>query len=150
MSRFFLFITTPNPVVFLWVFVMFYAILISVAIGFGGGWLVKDWKDGAQIALIKSEKQSLKERTDTLVASNNRCATDIESVRQGLAGIQKAADDRIKAAEAEMTKAQKTASWHVNRAAEIRNGLPPKPNETQCQAVEREQLEYVASRRVSE
>ena len=129
---------------------MFYAILISVAIGLGGGWLVKDWKDGAQIALIKSEKQSLKERNDTLVASNGRCKTDIDAVRQSVAGIEKAAEDRVKAAEAEMTKAQKTAAWHVNRAAEIRNGLPPKPNETQCQAVEREQIEYVASRRASE
>lgn len=129
---------------------MLWAILASLVIGVGGGWLVKDWKDGARIALIKSEKQSLKERNDTLVASNGQCETDVEAVRQSVTGIEKAAEDRAKAAEAEMTKAQKSAAWHVNRAVEIRNGLPPKPNETQCQAVEREQVEYVASRRAGE
>ena len=92
--------------------------IVIFAVGAGSGWAVKDWKDGAQIALIESEKQSLKERNETLVVSNGQCKTDIEAVRQSVAGIEKAADDRVKAAEAEMTKAQKTAAWHVNRAAE--------------------------------
>jgi hypothetical protein len=139
---------TPQPA---WL-VMTLAILIPVAAlaGFGTGWKVKDWKDKAQIALVSSEKDRLQIRNAVLVSENGQCKTDIESVRQSVAGIEKAADERLKNAEAEMTKAQKTAAWHVNRAAEIRNSVPPQPTETQCQALEREQIEYVTSRRASE
>lgn len=33
-----------------------------LATGIGGGWLIKDWEDGAQIALIKSEERDLESR----------------------------------------------------------------------------------------
>jgi hypothetical protein len=36
-------------------------IAVSVLVGFGSGWPVKDWKDSAEVAL-KSEKQTLIDR----------------------------------------------------------------------------------------
>jgi hypothetical protein len=139
---------TPEPAWLVWAL----AILIPVAAlaGFGTGWKVKDWKDKAQIALALSAQDRLQTRNAVLMSENGQCKTDIESVRKSVAGIEKAAGDRMRGAEAEMAKATKTATWHVTRAAEIRSGVPPQPTETQCQALEREQIEYVTSRRASE
>ena len=68
----FLFPTHHNPVGFLWSngMILVVVIAVSVLVGFGLGWLVKDWKDSAEIARVKSEKQTLIDR-DAILGNAN-------------------------------------------------------------------------------
>lgn len=43
--------------------ILFGAVALLLA-GLGGGWLIKDYKDGAEVALINSQKDALKVRND--------------------------------------------------------------------------------------
>lgn len=119
-----------------------YAIIAAVIFtaGFGSGWSVKDWKDGAKIAQLES-------RDAVVTAANEKCGQDVIAVQASVKEITKAATDREAAAKDAMVKAQQSASRHKDRADKIIYGLPPKPDETICDAVEREQLEYVESRK---
>jgi hypothetical protein len=120
-------------------------ILASLLAGFGGGWVVKDWKDGADIALIKSEKQTLTDRNAILENANGQCQTDIAGVRQGVKVITDAAAEREKAASDAMKNAQALAGKHVAQIAAIK-ALPIVPEAAQCDAIIREQREYVQNR----
>ena len=53
------------------------AVVIAL-IGFGGGWGVKGWKDGTEIALAGSAKERVESRNSSLQSANANCATDIE------------------------------------------------------------------------
>jgi hypothetical protein len=45
-------------------------VLVSVLVGFGGDWSVKHWKDGAEIALVNSQKAALESRNSILETAN--------------------------------------------------------------------------------
>jgi hypothetical protein len=66
---------------------MLYPILISLVIGCAAAWLVKNWKDGAEIALYSSQQNDVEARNAILVGANRRCETNIEAVRSGIQTI---------------------------------------------------------------
>lgn len=112
-----------------------------ILVGFGGGWGVKDWKDGAQIALVNSQKAALESRNGQLVASNDRCATDIEGVRKGVAVVVAQVEERERAASTAMKEADVLVAARKKEIAVIKN-LPPVPPEpeAQCAAIVQEQI----------
>lgn len=125
------------------------AIAVAVVIGFGGGWGVKGWKDGAEIALAVAAKEKVESRNAILDAANTSCATDIQGVREGVKLITDAVGEREKAASAAMRQAQIAAAKHTQAVREIHNA-PAIPVAQQCQAIEREQIEYVKNRKANE
>jgi hypothetical protein len=116
-------------------------ILASCAIGFGGGWMVNDWRNGEEIARLES-------RSSFAESANQQCETDIADVRKGLAEMINAATDRAKKAETAMLSAQGQAAKHAATAKAIRDA-PMRRDESTCDAVFREQMEYVQKRRDS-
>jgi hypothetical protein len=56
-------------------------ILVAFSVGFGGGWGVENWKDGAEIALAVSAKERVESSNEILESANANCTTDIEGVR---------------------------------------------------------------------
>lgn len=117
------------------------SLVIGLAIGFGGGWTIKDWKDGSEIAALQS-------RVSVSNAANQKCETDIADVRRGVSGMVKAAEDRAKKAETAMLDAQSKATKHTVAAKAIREA-PVRQDEPTCDAVFGEQMEYVQKRRDS-
>lgn len=116
-------------------------IAASLFVGFGGGWMVNDWRNGEEIARLES-------RSAVAESSNQQCETDIADVRKGVAEMINAATERTKAAETAMVYAQAKAAKHVTAAKAIREA-PVRQGEPMCDAVFREQLEYVQKRRDS-
>ena len=95
-------------------------------VGFAGGWSIKGWKAGAEIALVNSQKAALESRNSILETANGNCAMDIEGVRNGVAVITDAVAEREKAASDAMRAAQVTIAQHSARAKAIKE-LPPVP-----------------------
>lgn len=114
-------------------------IATSCAIGFGGGWIVKGWKDGEKIERLES-------RSAVAEANNKQCEVDIADVRKGVAGMLDAATERTKKAEAAMLDAQAKAMKHSATAITIK-AAPIRQGESECETVFREQKEYVQNRR---
>ncbi|WP_176759957.1 MULTISPECIES: hypothetical protein [Nitrosospira] len=46
---------------------------------------MKDWKDGAEVALAVAAKEKVESRNAILEAANTSCATDIKGVKKGIA-----------------------------------------------------------------
>jgi hypothetical protein len=124
-----------------------YAIVAAVifSAGFGTGWGVKGWKDGAEVARAVSEKEKVESRNAILQTANSNCATDIEGVRRGMKVITDAVAEREKAASDAMKNAQALAGKHVAQIAEIK-ALPVVRPDDQCSAIVQEQKEYVQNR----
>jgi hypothetical protein len=122
-------------------------ILIAFSIGFGGGWGVKGWKDGAEVALAESAKDKAESRSAMLETANGECQTDIAGVRQGVAVVVKAVEDREKAASEAMKNAETMTAKHKATIVSIK-ALPPVPTaqDAQCAAIIEEQKEYVQNR----
>lgn len=123
-------------------------ILIAFSVGFGGGWVVKNWKDGAEIALVNSQKADLESQNSILVTANTNCATDIEGVKSAVGVITKGVEEREKAASEAMKNAQALAGKHAAQIAAIK-ALPVVPEAGQCAAIVQEQKEYVQNRHSS-
>ena len=75
-------------------------------VGFGSGWLIKDWKDGADVALAVVAKEKVESRNAILEAANTNCATDIKGVKSAVGVITKSVEEREKAASASMRDAE--------------------------------------------
>jgi hypothetical protein len=118
---------------------LFAIILTSCLVGFGGGWMVNDWRNGEEIARLES-------RSAVAEANNQQCETDIADVRKGVAEMINAATDRAKKAETAMLYAQSKATKHSSTAITIK-AAPIRQGESECEAVIREQKEYVQNRR---
>jgi hypothetical protein len=125
---------------------LFAIILISFLGGFGGGWLVKDWKDGAEVAVAKSEKKEVESHNAILTTANDTCKTDIDAVQKGVVTITEAVAAREQAAVAAMATAQDLADRHKQAARQIQ-AAPSRPAENQCNELIQEQIDYVKSRR---
>ncbi|SDA27264.1 hypothetical protein SAMN05216315_13253 [Nitrosospira sp. Nsp18] len=110
-------------------------ITIFATLSFGGGFVVSDWRSSKEMQRLSSENAVLR-------AANDKCATDVVTVRAGVKEVTDALDAKKQAADAAMKDAQYSAGKHSTLAEEV-NSLPVRPDETQCQAVEREQREYV-------
>lgn len=126
-----------------------YAIVAAVifSAGFGTGWGVKGWKDGAEVAHAVSEKEKVESHNAILQTANANCATDIAGVRQGVKVITDAVAEREKAASDAMKNAEVTISRHKTVAAATKSLSPVSPEpDAQCAAIIREQKEYVQNR----
>lgn len=123
-------------------------ILAAVLVGVGGGWGVKHWKDGAEIAQVNSEKSALESQNSILQTANSDCATDIQDVKKQVQIIVTLAEEREKAA----SDAMKTADLLIAqrkkqiRTTRVYQPVAPTP-EAQCAAIIREQIDYVQGRR---
>ena len=120
------------------------AIIIAVlaAVAFTGGFAVSNWRSTAEIQRLNSDNAMLS-------ASNNKCASDIQSVRAAMAALTTASMTREKNAAAAMQQAGAVAAKHVSRAKDIRS-RPPVAPQYQCEAIMREQAAYIQTRRQDE
>lgn len=119
------------------------AIVIAVlaALAFGGGFALSDWRTTAQI-------QRLNTNNAMLSAANDKCATDIQSVRMVLEALTVAAAKREKDAVKAMRAAATAAATHTGNAKKIRSLQPVRaatPGK-QCEMINTEQIQYVQSR----
>ena len=113
-------------------------VLIAL-ISFGGGWTVNGWRIGTKMAELES-------RDAVVTAANEKCAKDVASTKAGIKQVTDALAAKEREAEAAMKGAKEEAQKRYALALKIRNA-PIQEGETQCQAVEREQREYVEARR---
>ena len=111
---------------------------IFVALAFSGGFAVSNWRSASEI-------QRLGSGNAVLSAANDKCATDIQSVRTAMDALAAASAVRAKNAAVAMQRAVPVASKHTDRAKNIIS-LPPVALEYQCEVVAREQIEYVKGR----
>ena len=117
------------------------AIIIAVvaAVAFTGGFAVSNWRSTAEIQRLNSDNAMLS-------ASNNKCASDVQSVRAAMVALTTASMTREKNAAAAMQQAGAVAAKHVSRAKDIRS-RPPVAPQYQCEAIMREQSTYIQTRR---
>lgn len=117
------------------------AIIIAVlaVIAFVGGFAVSDWRSAAEIRRINSDNALLS-------ASNNKCASDVQSARIAMDALTAASATREKNAALAMRNAGAAAAKHVGRAKDI-HSLPAVAPQNQCEAIAREQAEYIRTRR---
>lgn len=120
------------------------AIIIAVlaAVAFTGGFAVSNWRSTAEIQRLNSDNAMLS-------ASNNKCASDVQSVRAAMAALTTASMTREKNAAAAMQQAGAVAAKHVSRAKDIRS-RPSVAPQYQCEAIMREQAAYIQTRRQDE
>jgi hypothetical protein len=120
------------------------AIVIAVlgAVAFTGGFAVSDWRSAAEIRRLNSDNA-------VLSASNNKCASDIQSVREAMDALTTASMTREKNAAIAMRHAGAAAAKHANRAKDIRS-RPSVAPPYQCEAIMREQAAYIQTRRQDE
>ena len=112
---------------------------VAGATGFASGWQINGWRLGVRIERLQGE--------NTIYAgANARCGVNVAEVREAVADIVKAADERAEQAKKGIQKAEAAAVIHINRAAGIIK-RPPVPPEKQCDTVRDEQIEYVRMRR---
>ena len=112
---------------------------VAGATGFASGWQINGWRLGVRIERLQGE--------NTIYAgANARCGVNVAEVREAVAGIVKAADERAEQAKKGIQKAEAAAVVHINRAAGIIN-RPPVPPEKQCDTVRDEQRAYIIERR---
>ena len=120
------------------------AIIVAVlaAVAFTGGFAVSDWRSAAEIQRLNSDNAMLS-------ASNNKCASDIQTVRAAMDALTTASMTREKNAAVAMRHAGTAAAKHANRAKDIRS-RPPVAPQYQCEAIRREQAAYIQTRRQEE
>ena len=114
-------------------------IVSSLLVGSGIGWTVKDWQTGAKMAVLES-------RDAVVTAANAQCKTDVVTVKAGVKEVTDALAQKKLDADAAMKDAQFWAGKHSRLAQEV-NSLPVRPDESVCDAVTREQIEYVERRK---
>lgn len=119
------------------------AIVIAVTAGlsFTGGYTISNWRAAAKITRLETQDS-------VLTQANAQCKASIDSVRESVAKMEQAAEEKIKQAQAEAIKAQPKADKHTAKAVSM-IATPIKQDETECKAVEREQLDYLQWRQKS-
>lgn len=113
-------------------------IAVLVALAFGGGFALADWRMALQVQRLNSDNAMLS-------VANDKCATDIQSVRTALQTLTATAAAREKNASQAMRRAAPVAAKHTGNARKVRS-LPPVAPERQCEMISREQISYVESR----
>ena len=121
------------------IFLIIIIIVSSLLVGSGIGWTVKDWQTGAKMAVLES-------RDAVVTAANAQCKTDVVTVKAGVKEVTDALAQKKLDADAAMKDAQFWAGKHSRLAQEV-NSLPVRPDESVCDAVTREQIEYVERRK---
>lgn len=118
-----------------------YAVIAACIFGAGSiaGWTVRGWEAGNDLA-------AMERRVLLADAANRECSEDIASAQAGIKQVTDALAAKEREAEAAMKGAKEEAQKRYALALKIKNA-PIQAGETQCQAVEREQREYVEAMR---
>lgn len=119
------------------------AVVIAVlaALAFGGGFALSDWRTASQIQRLNTDNAMLS-------AANDKCATDIQSVRMALEALTVAAAKREKDAVKAMRAAATAAATHTGNAKKIRSLRPISlVSGKHCEVIAAEQIQYVQNRR---
>ncbi len=133
---------------------LYVAIAAAVIFGAGavsggiGGWKVQGWRMGTQLATVQGQVTQLKAENAIYAQANQKCGIDVGAVRKAVQGIADESARIAMAAAAAMDRAAKTSAGHLGRAESILN-QPPVPTEQQCEAMRKEQRDYVETRRKS-
>ena len=116
------------------------AVVIAVCAGlaFTGGFAVGDWRSALQIQRLTSNNVAL-------TMANNKCATDIQSVRSSMDALAADSTKRKKNAAKAMRGARVSATRHSRRAEKML-ALSPIAPEHQYEVITREQIAYVQGR----
>lgn len=114
------------------------AIAILAGVAFGGGWMISDWRSGAQMAKLSSQNA-------VLTAANGKCATDVADVRGAMDAMTKASRELESKAAESMRQATSQVEQRTRTITKIKT-LPQVALDMQCEAMKMEQLEYVQDR----
>lgn len=114
-------------------------VAISSAVAFAAGYLVSNWRDGAQIERLSGQNKMLE-------TVSGKCETDVKNIRGAMQAIQAEAEERVRQAEEAMNKIDPQVKERTVTITKIKT-LPPVPMDQQCEAIKEEQTEYVAWRR---
>lgn len=116
------------------------AILGAVAlVSFGGGFLVSDWRSGGEI-------ENLKGTNTVLQTVNGKCAADVQNAAIAMAAMKHAAQELERQAANSMREAEPHVERRTATITKIK-ALPSVAPDQQCEAIKREQIEYVQKRR---
>jgi hypothetical protein len=113
-------------------------IAIFTGLAFTGGFAVSDWRSASRIQQLNSENAILS-------AANDKCIVDIQSVKKAMDELTASSVRREKDAARAIRRAEADAARHTNHAKKIRT-LPHVKPEYQCEAIVKEQIEYVQKR----
>ncbi|MEO9231614.1 MAG: hypothetical protein ABI216_22050 [Devosia sp.] len=120
-------------------------IAVTALIAFGIGWKVEGWRMSGKVAQAEKVADGLKLENDVLRSANDKAATDIQSVRASVAGIEQAARDHKKAASEAIEQANEVVADRMITIARIR-AKPLVASDQQCETIIDEQMEYVKTR----
>jgi hypothetical protein len=114
-------------------------IAVLVALAFGGGFALSDWRTASRMERLNSSNAMLS-------VANDKCATDIQAVRTAMEALTAAAATREKDAVKAMRASAPAAAKHTENAKKIRALPPPVAAGKQCEAISAEQIRFVESR----
>ena len=115
------------------------AIIGGVAVAaFAGGFFIADWKADGEIERLKGSSA-------LLTSANGKCSADLASVNTAVKNIMAEAIARERQAQEAMTQVQPEIERRTAKIIKIRS-LPAVKLDMQCEAIEHEQIAYVASR----
>lgn len=115
------------------------AILIYTAIAFGSGFLISDWRSGAKIASLEGDKT-------VLSTANDDCAADVANAKTAMDLLERSTNEL----ERQAAKAVKEAAPKVAERTRIIKEIKAQPKvapDQQCEAIIKEQIEYVQTRK---
>jgi hypothetical protein len=117
------------------------AIAALASLAFAGGFAVSDWRSSGEMARLNLDNK-------VLSASNTQCATDITSVRKRVEEVVNESELLKRSGVQAMETAQPQATKHTLAAITIK-AAPIVAEDMQCEAIAREQIEYVNWRRAN-
>ncbi len=138
-------LATGNPVTLLWI-----AGAIAVSAGAAGataGWQLNGWRLGAEVAEAEVKLANAQARVAVLEPANDKCAADVEDVRQAFVDLKAAEAARTARAAAAIATAEPAAKGHENAANGIMLKPRPKPGE-ECPTIIQEERDYVTVRQI--
>lgn len=114
-------------------------ILIFTVLGFGGGFLISDWRSSAEIAKVNGNNTVLSQ-------ANNKCAEDIGNVRIAMTTLEAATNELERQAAKAVQEAAPKVAERTRTIIKIKE-LPQVAPGQQCEAITKEQIDYVKARR---
>lgn len=116
------------------------AVLGTVAlVSFGSGFALESWRTGAEI-------EKLKGTNAVLHTVNGKCEQDIQNAAGAMAAMKHAAQELERQAEKAVREAGPQVEKRTATITKIKS-LPSVAQDQQCEAIKREQVEYVQKRR---
>lgn len=115
------------------------SVIVALLVGIGCGATVEHWRLSGKISKAETAEEVARE-------ANNQCQTDVKAVRDSVVKIAEVSNQRVKAAEKAMEEAQSEVDKRKQVIKQIVEA-PIRKGESLCDAVSREQEEYVRYRK---